>query len=66
MSGNESNAGFIGLHTPAGMFLLAVSFLFLIAIIFGGAAFFKAALAKDRESRERLREELEAKKNRSA
>ncbi|AIE84118.1 hypothetical protein [Fimbriimonas ginsengisoli] len=55
MGPKESNAGFVDLHNPGGLVLIVIAFLFLIGITIMGAAFFKAAQEKDKETRERLK-----------
>lgn len=61
MDAKESNAGFQALHTPMGMLILFFAFMMFIAIIGAGAAFFKAAQVKDKETRDKLRAEHEPK-----
>lgn len=63
MDAKESNAGFIALHTPLGMLILVFAFCLFVAVIGAGAAFFKAAQAKDRETREKLRADVQSHAN---
>lgn len=57
MGNNESNAGFVGLHNPAGFTLVVMSLLLVMALIIGGGVVFKYAQIKDREQRSRLRKD---------
>jgi len=61
MDTKDTTTGFQALHTPMGLLVLFFAFMMFIAIIGAGAAFFKAAQVKDREAREKLRAERDAK-----
>lgn len=55
MDAKPSNAGFVELHSPFGMFLVGAAILFFIAMIAVGARVFRGMQKRDQEERERLR-----------
>lgn len=55
MDAKPSNAGFVELHSPFGMFLVGAAILFFIALIAIGSRAFRRMQKRDQEERERLR-----------